>query len=250
MNLADDGVELRRKVIPLHILSEVIKEYEATTPSLEDVPKHQPLVGFWTYTPGSHKKLQLLRSMPVMRIFSLYVADEIRKLATGELRLLETIVFSKPPEISNLLHWHQDVAYFPFEPNNQIAVWIPFDVVTKESGAMVYALGSHKLGLRASQDLHTGAVFPGDTRPLIDVTGLETRCMEMGPGDMLVHDGRTWHTTGPNTVLGRQRRGLSFRFLVGETHYKPQAGSSNTFLKQTAHIEPGGLINDPAFPVL
>jgi ectoine hydroxylase-related dioxygenase (phytanoyl-CoA dioxygenase family) len=208
-------------------------------------------VGFWTYTPGSHKSLKLLSDMPMMKGFSKVIAGKVRDLADGkELRLLETIVFSKPPEISNTLRWHQDVSYFPFEPNNQIAVWIPFDVVTKESGAMVYALGSHKLGLRASTDLHTGEVFSGDDRPLIDVEGLETRCMEMEPGDMLIHDGRTWHTTGPNTVVGRQRRGLSFRFLVGETRYKPRAGSSATFLKQTADIRPGDLINDPAFPVL
>lgn len=250
MTLTDDGVELWKEVIPLSTLGPVVKEYEATKPDLTEVPKHEPLVGFWTYTPGSHKSLKRLIEMPFMMEFSYYIAEKIRHKASGEMRLLETIVFSKPPEISNKLGWHQDVAYFPFEPNNQLAVWIPFDKVTKDSGAMIYAIGSHKLGLRASTDLHTGEVFVGDDRPLIDVEGLETRCMEMEPGDMLVHDGRTWHTSGPNTVLGRQRRGLSFRFLVGETFYKPRAGSSATFLKQTRDINPGDKISDPAFPVV
>ena len=250
MNLAEHGVELWRGTIHTGILKRVIAEYEAPRPFLPEIPRHEPLVGFWNFTLGSHKSLAKLSSMPSLENFAQFIANKIRCYASGELRLLETIIFSKPPEVSNKLGWHQDVAYFPFEPNNQLAVWIPFDVVTKESGAMIYALGSHKLGLRASTDLHTGKVFPGDTRQLIDVEGLETRCMEMEPGDMLIHDGRTWHTSGPNTVTGRQRRGLSFRFLVGETHYKPQAGSSNTFLKQTAHLEPGDLISDPAFPVV
>ena len=151
---------------------------------------------------------------------------------------------------SGVLHWHQDVSYFALEPNNQIAVWIPFDVVTEASGAMVYALGSHKHGLRASKDLITGEQFAGEERAPIDITGFETQVMEMEPGDMLIHDGYTWHMSGPNTVEGQQRRGLSIRFLVGETRYKPRAGSAAPFLKQINDLQAGDLIDDPAFPVL
>jgi hypothetical protein len=54
--------------------------------------------------------------------------------------------------------------------------------------------------------------------------------------------------SGPNTVEGRQRRGLSLRFLVGDTYYKPRDGSAASFIKQI-YVEPGDLIDDPAFPV-
>ncbi len=43
------------------------------------------------------------------------------------LQLLETIIFNKPATKTNTLHWHQDVAYFPLKPNNQLAVWFPLE---------------------------------------------------------------------------------------------------------------------------
>ena len=64
------------------------------------------------------------------------------------MQLLETIIFNKPYETSNTLHWHQDVAYFPLKPNNQIAVWFPLDEVDREAGALNYAIGSHKEELK------------------------------------------------------------------------------------------------------
>ncbi len=232
------------------LLERVIAEYEGTEPSLTVMPKHEPIVVYWTHIVGATKKLAPLSQMPSLRQLAYEVADLIRYLADGEMRLLETIIFNKPPGVSNTLGWHQDVSYFPFDPNNQLAVWIPFDKVTKESGAMVYCIGSHKLGLRASTDLHSGKVFTGEERAPIDVTGRDCRVMEMEIGDMLIHDGRTWHMSGPNTVEGRQRRGLSLRFLVGETRYLPRAGSAAAFLKQIDELQPGDLISDPAFPVM
>ncbi len=248
MNLDTDGVILLRDA--LGDIGPVVREYEAHDAFLPEIPKHKPIVVFWTHVVGEQKKIALLADMPEMLQFASEVADVVREFAKAELRLLETIIFNKPPGVSNTLGWHQDVSYFALEPNNQLAVWIPFDKVTKESGAMVYAIGSHKLGMRASSDLHTGAVFNGEDRPRIDVTGLEQRVMEMDIGDMLIHDGRTWHMSGPNTVAGHQRRGLSLRYIVGQTYYQPRAGSAAAFLKQLSGMQAGDRIDDPAFPVL
>lgn len=232
------------------ILNPVIEEYESSVPDKEEVPKHVPIVVYRTHVLGQERKIQLLSKMPHMKDLAVFVAGTLNPVAKGKLRLLETVIFNKPPLTSGVLHWHQDVSYFALEPNNQIAVWIPFDKVTKESGAMVYALGSHKLGLRASKNLLTGEQFPDERREPIDVSGMNTKVMEMSPGDMLVHDGYTWHMSGPNTVEGQQRRGLSLRFLVGETRYAPRPGSAAPFLKQINDLKEGDLIDDPAFPVL
>lgn len=250
-DLERDGVYLWRKAIHRVYLYHVIKEYEASEPESTEVPKHEAVVVYRTHVQGNTRRIQLLSNMPRMRSLAEIVADMLRPLVSGQLRLLETVIFDKPPNSSGTLHWHQDVSYFALEPNNQIAVWIPFDKVTRESGAMQYAIGSHKLGLRASRDLHTDELLdPNDTRPAINVCGMEVRCMEMSPGDMLIHDGYTWHMSGPNTVEGQMRRGLSLRFLVGETRYAPRPGSAAPFLKQINDLKAGDLIDDPAFPVL
>ena len=250
MNLKKDGVMLWREVLPKTVIRSVVDEYEASKPDTHEVPKHVPIVVYRTHVIGEERKIQLLDKMPCMFYLAKIVASLLKPLVSEELRLLETVIFNKPPMTSGVLHWHQDVSYFALEPNNQLAVWIPFDKVTKESGAMVYALGSHKLGLRASKNLLTGEQFPGEEREPINVEGMEQVCMEMKPGDMLIHDGYTWHMSGPNTVAGQQRRGLSLRFLVGETRYKPRAGSAAPFLKQINDLKEGDLVDDPAFPAL
>lgn len=253
--LRTDGVVLQRQAWNPQWIDAIRYQYEdqETYALSEYYPKDSPILVYWTHVQGQRKKMVKLSSVPFLSSLAMQVAWHLRGMAEGELRLLETIVFNKPPKTSNVLRWHQDVSYFPFNPNNQLAVWIPFDVVTKESGAMVYALGTHLMDLRASTDLHSGKVFHGEKRnPIPDnpeELGIETRCYEMEPGDMLIHDGRTWHMSGPNITTDRHRRGLSLRFLVGETRYAPQAGSAAAFIKQL-DVEPGDVIDGPAFPVL
>ena len=250
--LEKDGVFVLQRVIQPYDLAPVIDEYQSTEPDLSEPAMHQPVVGFWTFVDGDKKRFRLLDEMPAFEVLAKEVAWHVRQLAGGRLRLLESIVFNKPPQKAGLLHWHQDVSYFPLEPNNQIACWIPFDVVTKNSGAMVYALGSHLSGTRGSSNLLSGIPIVGETRDQLpkDPTeeGYKTRCFDMFPGDMLVHDGRTWHASGPN-VSTRERRGLSFRYIVGETRYMKRGGSAGPFTKQTT-LKDGDLVDDPAFPVM
>lgn len=248
-----DGVILLRNILPAMTLDRLRAEYDRTIPQEMATPKHEPIVVYWTHIPGHKKKLVRLSDMPQMGRFVKSCADIARVYVDRDLRLLETIIFNKPPREGTKLNWHQDVSYFPFDPNNQIALWIPFDPVTKANGAVNYALGTHQYGLRASTDLHSGAVFRGEERDQIPddpaACGYEVKCMEMQPGDVLLHHGRTWHMSGPNTT-DIPRRGLSVRFLVGATRYKPRAGSAAAFLAQIDELQPGDLINDPAFPVL
>lgn len=248
--LERDGVFLRKQMWSPQWIEDIREEYEAKSLSaVENYFPPKPICVYWTHVPGEKKKMVDLASMPRLYSLAQQCAWSLRWVVDGEMRLLETIVFNKPPKTSNVLRWHQDVSYFPFEPNNQLAVWIPFDIVTPESGAMVYALGTHLTGLRASTDLHSGAVFNGEKREPIPENPENTRCYDMWPGDMLVHDGRTWHMSGANTTENQQRRGLSLRFLVGETRYQPQAGSAAAFIKQI-DIKPGDIVAGPAFPVL
>ena len=249
-----NGVVLMRDAILASELREVIREYERTGPQSMPTPKHQPIVVFWTHKPGERKRIALLSSMPNMEEFTRHCARIARRFApTGDLRLMETIIFNKPPMEGTELVWHQDVAYWPLEPNNQIALWIPFDIVTESNGAMVYALGTHKLGLRSSTDLHSNATLSQEDKrePIPEdpaAAGHSVCVMEMEPGDVLLHDGRTWHKSGPNTTV-YPRRGLSVRFLVGETTYRPHAGNAAAFIQQI-DVQAGERIDDAAFPVL
>lgn len=256
--LEENGVVLLRDVIGYEI-DQVRAEYDRTEPligPLAELP-NRPVVVLWKHVVGEQKRVATLLEFPVLWFF---ITDCIVPVLrqkfperTKKLQLLETIIFDKPPGISNTLNWHQDVAYFPLKPNNQLAVWIPFEPVTQESGAMVYALGSHKLGVRGSTDLHTRAPFSGEARVLIPDSpaseGFEERCFEMAPTDMLVHDGYTWHYSGPNTVPASRRRGLSVRFITEPAAFDPRPGQGAAFTKQIS-VQPGEIVKGAPFPDL
>jgi ectoine hydroxylase-related dioxygenase (phytanoyl-CoA dioxygenase family) len=257
--LEDDGVILMPHVIENRFINDVKKEYDQLydTVTNTDIPKTEPIIVFWKHVEGEQKKIVTFTEMPSLwNMINDCIVPTLRgKLgkAAERLQLLETIIFNKPPKISNTLHWHQDVAYFPLKPNNQIAVWFPLEIVTKERGAMTYAIGSHKQGIRGSVNLHTNVSFDNEDRPLIpknpEDAGFEVKTMEMTPNDMLVHNGYTWHYTGPNTVENYLRTGISVRFITDEAVFDPRPGQGAAFTKQV-EINPGETFKGKPFPIM
>lgn len=252
----EDGFLVLKNFIEVDLINQIREEWDffhkanLETKSVND----EPLVVFWRHVPGDKKKLRPIREFPSIKRLAFHkrISDLVKNAAKNDdIRLLETIIFSKPPKISTTLNWHQDVAYFPFEPNNQIATWVPLEKVTHETGAMQYVVGSHKNGFMGSVNLHTGEAFKDEDRPIIpndpEKAGYKVVCAEMEPGDIIIHDGLTWHCSGPNTTENNQRRGLSLRYLVGETKYKPRSGSAASFIAQV-EVKPGDIVKGVCFP--
>ena len=225
-----------------------------------EIYKDSPLVVLWTHVQGANKKTCKLEEIPsfselitgsLIPFLSGFVQNAYPEINQHRLQLLETIVFNKPPQISNTLNWHQDVAYFPLQPNNQIAVWFPLSDVTSHVGPMVYAHGSHKLGIRGSTNLHTREPFDGEDRKLIPQDpceeGLEVKEYEMSQEDLLIHDGYTWHYSKPN-VSNKPRMGVSVRFIIEKSCFDPRPGQGAAFTKQI-DVKPGDSIDSPCFPV-
>jgi ectoine hydroxylase-related dioxygenase (phytanoyl-CoA dioxygenase family) len=254
-----NGVVLIKNCINSKIMDQVRKEYDVLDNTLTrtEIEKDKPIIVFWRHVTGEQKRLSNFEEFPSLyKLINDSIVPNLRnffKNKFARLQLLETIIFNKPANISNTLNWHQDVSYFPLKPNNQIAIWLPFEFVDKDRSAMVYALGSHKSGVMGSINLHTREVFDNETRPLIpenpETLGYQVKCFEMNSADMLVHDGYTWHYTGPNIVPGYSRRGLSVRFIVEESVFDPRPGQGAAFTKQI-DVKPGEIIQGAAFPLL
>lgn len=257
--LERDGVIFLRRVLDDDTLDAIRAGYDALDASLTgmDETTQEPLVVFWCHVEGEQKRTVGLEHFPALKAF---IFDSLPGIisetlpSVRRLQLLECIIFNKPPLISNILNWHQDVAYFPLKPNNQIAVWFPLEYVNTERGAMQYALGSHKAGAKGSTNLHTRVPFDGENRPLIPrdpaQAGYEVKTFEMTPNDLILHDGYTWHQSGPNIEAGHTRRGVSIRFITEEAVFDPRPGQGAAFTKQIK-VAPGEFLPDcSAFPVV
>jgi ectoine hydroxylase-related dioxygenase (phytanoyl-CoA dioxygenase family) len=257
LNFEKNGVVLLKDVLEQKEMNSIREEYEKLDKDLsrKDIIKDKPIIVFWKHVIGEQKRICTFEEFPTLWNFiANTLTPKIREILPNKikkLQLLETIIFNKPYEKSNTLHWHQDVAYFPLKPNNQIAVWIPFDIVDKQSGALNYALGSHKEGIKGSTDLHTRKPFDNEDRELIPTNpedkGYTVECMEMGPTDMVCHNGFTWHYSGPNKKKGFERRGLSVRFIIEDAKFDPRPGQGAAFTKQV-DLKAGDSFEGKPFP--
>ena len=258
-DLENDGVTLVKNVWDKDQLKKVIKEYDVLDENLTntDIPKDKPIIVLWKHVIGEQKRICTFEQFPSLwRLITNNIVPIVKKILKNKakkLQLLETIVFNKPYQKSNTLHWHQDVAYFPLKPNNQIAVWFPLEPVDKLSGALNYALSSHKKGIKGSTGLHDRKPFDGEDRELIpqdpSKEGHEVVCMEMNNTDILCHNGYTWHYSGPNNKPNYTRRGVSVRFLIENAIFDPRPGQGAAFTKQI-ELKKGDKFEGAPFPQL
>jgi len=244
------------------LLRRITDEWQAfihsATPS--ELPTDKPAAVFWRHVQGDVKRIRPLAEFSALSEIALgepasRIARQLARASQGEteLRLFETIIFSKPPLDGGMLSWHQDNPFFPFEPQNQIALWIPLDDVDPENGGLEYAVGSHKVGVSAPFDLHSGANLGNGQVCLTPADfaddQFDTYAVSLRIGGVAVHDGRTWHRSFPNTSATRQRRAISLRYLVGPTRYSPRQGTAASMNAQ-ANVPAGALIDCPAFPLV
>jgi len=254
-----DGVVLLKDCLPKDLITKVSSEYFNLDKNLQnrEIYKDRPLIVFWRHVVGEQKRICGFEDFPALwEIMTDAIIPKLRRIFKGKIdkiQLLETIIFNKPYENSNILHWHQDVAYFPLKPNNQIAIWFPLESVTKLSGALHYALGSHKEGAKGSTDLHTRKKYDNEDRDLIPKdpakAGYTVKCMEMNNTDMVIHDGYTWHYSPPNKQKNYTRIGFSIRFITHDATYDPRPGQAAAFTKQI-DFKKGELFQGKPFPVL
>eukprot|EP00501_MAST-03F_sp_TOSAG23-6_P001856 GSMAST32.ASY1.ANO1.1934.1 assembled CDS len=143
-------------------------------------------------------------------------------------RIAQDQVWAKPPGASSLV-FHRDSPYFDFCPNDVITVWIALDDMTQKPsiGPLEYAVGSHLWG-----DGRSGSAnqfFQDERRRLLDSAALlegidpddvEIVTVKVCKGGCSIHNGKTWHGSGPNTSSKFPRRGLGIHFIPANAEFK------------------------------
>lgn len=176
-------------------------------------------------------------------------------LRASSLRLWEDSVLAKEPGTVDRTAWHQDLAYFHADGDQVCTTWCPLDVVTSDSGAVQFVVGSHRW-----EDVHQPNLFvstmvipgtEGSAMPDIDALAaagdIEVVSFDTVPGDVTVHHARTVHGAGPNTT-DRWRRAISVRYCGDDVRYRMRPGAP-----RKAHhdgVEDGDVLTDPDTPLV
>jgi phytanoyl-CoA hydroxylase len=150
------------------------------------------------------------------------ITDLARVLVHGEPLLLGVETFNKPARIGSGVPPHQDNAYFCQTPPDVFTVWLAVDAVTEANGPVVYARGSHTLGLLP----HKASGVKGNSIGLAErFDGADWFAGLLEPGDALVHHCQTVHHSGPNRT-DHPRCGLLLVYRGAHTQTDPALQSA------------------------
>jgi len=211
-----------------------------------------------------HIELGMWSRHPVFRDFALHspAADlAARLLSAGRVNLFFDQLFVKEPgSPEQRTPWHQDQSYWPIRGSQVLSIWVPFDPVTQDTGALRYVAGSHLWGERfCPRDFGAGQRalrdVGGEEPP--DVDGMPGRFQilswDLAPGDCLVHHGMTLHAAHGNQSSSLRRRAHSVRFTGDDVCWDPRPEILTRIPRMTTlpiPLHAGDPLTCDAFPVV
>jgi len=119
--------------------------------------------------------------------------------------------FIKEPFSKTTVGWHQDAYYWPMSPHNTVTVWLAFDDVDVENGAMKLFPGSHKHGIikhRRSEATDSVLTLELENHTVSEADAIQ---FHLKAGEVSLHDDRAVHGS-PANPSARRRAGLTIRY--------------------------------------
>ena len=138
--------------------------------------------------------------------------DSIEVLLGPNILLYNATFVIKEPMTDAHVSWHQDLTYWGFNDDKQVAAWIALSDATQENGCMHMMPGSHKNGQLQHKPTtdNNNVLYFGQT---VDVVNDEqARCLSLKAGEVSLHHGWTLHTSYPNKSHER-RIGLNLNYI-------------------------------------
>lgn len=145
------------------------------------------------------------------------VLDVVSALIGPNVLLWNGTYIVKEPHSSAHVSWHQDLAYWGLDGDDQVSMWIALSPANSSTGGMRMVPGSHRFG-RRSHSLtpdDTNVLYQGQTVEDVD----ESRAVfcALSPGEASFHHGWTLHSSLPNRS-GNRRIGFNAQYVA--THMR------------------------------
>jgi ectoine hydroxylase-related dioxygenase (phytanoyl-CoA dioxygenase family) len=143
------------------------------------------------------------------------VAEAVRPLAEALLAdspvLFQDLILVKRPG-QGVFPWHQDFGFWPVDVPLGVVIWAPFQASDGDTGALQFAVGSHRLGPRPVVDLHDGSPQDPEADLDFDPDDWPTWAPNYAAGDAVAFTPITFHAS-PAMRRHEQRAAWSCVFL-------------------------------------
>ena len=146
--------------------------------------------------------------------------DAIEDLIGPDILLTTCAIWPKDAHDPRFVTWHQDSAYFGYDPMEVWSAWIAITDSHVDNGCLKYLPGSHNDPEMSHEETHDpqnmlsrGQKISSDQ---FDESGAIN--VELEPGECTLHHFRLAHSSEPNTS---DRRRVGILFVFCPTHVKP-----------------------------
>lgn len=146
--------------------------------------------------------------------------------------------FNKPANTDHRTPPHQDNFYFCLRPANVATLWLALDAVDSDNGCLRYVSGSHQHGIRPHGQTAILGFSQGITN--FDERDIEREvAVNLQPGDLVAHHGKTIHRADANQTTDRQRRAFAMVFRGMSCQRDDEAYARYTRSLKTQHAGMG-----------
>ncbi len=151
--------------------------------------------------------------------------------------------------------WHQDAPYYCVNGPKTLSLWIPLDVVPRET-TLEFIAGSHKWDkFYRPQRFNGEALNENDgLEEIPDVNAARDKYeiigWEVEPGDAIAFDYRTIHGAPANTSKSAMRRAFSLRLLGDHVRFARREGIVTSPPFNGVTLQDGDAVVGPEFPML
>lgn len=171
-------------------------------------------------------------------------------------------IFAKEPGADTRTPWHQDYSFLPVKGDQQVRIWVPFDTVTADSGAIHYLRGSHKWGkvyhpvgfknIPIITDTYVNSPYEEMPDFEADYETYDWLVAEAEPGDLVLHHPRTVHGSLGN-LTNNFRRAITSFYVGDKATWQPHEANMFNNKSLTGHVTApdlveGGPIECDMFP--
>ena len=145
------------------------------------------------------------------------ILDCVEQILGPDILLWGSSCFVKAPRSSSYVSWHQDLNYWGLDSTDEVSAWVALSESNEANGCMRFVPGSHRRGPIMHDDtFEEDNLLTRGQELKVEVDEDEAVSVCLAPGEMSLHHGRMFHSSGPNTS-NRWRAGLALRYIAPST---------------------------------
>jgi ectoine hydroxylase-related dioxygenase (phytanoyl-CoA dioxygenase family) len=156
--------------------------------------------------------------------------DAVEDVLGPNILCWNTQFFAKKAHDPRFVSWHQDSTYYGLSSNEVVTAWVALTPSRRENGCMRVVPGSHKAQVPHNDTFDENNFLTRGQEIAVEVNEADIVNVELEPGQMSLHNVRTFHGSEANTA-DYPRIGFAIRYIPTHVYQTTGLRDSATLVR-------------------